>query len=139
MLTGAETMAEWLFASHWNVALTASYVHGTLSANSTPLPQMPPLTAKVSLRYTRGALVLGASLRAATAQHRTGEFEQPTAGYAVQGVFVQYALEQGRVSHQISLNVDNVFDREYRNHLSRVKSIMPEAGRNVRLLYRVYF
>ena len=30
----------------------------------------------------------------------------------------------------------NIFKKEYRNHLSRVKSIMPEAGRNLRLIYK---
>jgi iron complex outermembrane recepter protein len=139
LLTGAETMAEWLFSSHWNVALTASYVHGTLSATGTPLPQMPPLTGKVSLRYTRGALVLGASLRTATAQHRTGEFEQPTAGYAVVDLLAQYQLSTGLFLHTLVLVAENLLDTEYRVHLSRVRSVMPEPGRNVKLLYRVYF
>lgn len=75
----------------------------------------------------------------AASQNRVDSFEEPTAGYGIHGLFVQYALDRGRVNHQLSLNLDNVFDREYRNHLSRVKSFMPEAGRNLRLLYRIYY
>ena len=33
----------------------------------------------------------------------------------------------------------NLTDVEYRNHLSRVKEIMPEAGRGLSLSYRVVF
>jgi hypothetical protein len=35
--------------------------------------------------------------------------------------------------------VDNIADTEYRNHLSRVKSIAPEAGRNFRIAYRLTY
>jgi hypothetical protein len=35
--------------------------------------------------------------------------------------------------------VDNAFDRSFRDHLSRTKEIIPEAGRNVSLLYRILF
>jgi hypothetical protein len=37
------------------------------------------------------------------------------------------------------VSVDNLTDEEYRNHLSRVKEIMPEAGRGVSVTYRVVF
>jgi iron complex outermembrane receptor protein len=41
--------------------------------------------------------------------------------------------------HTLTLRVDNLLDQEYRDHLSRVKAVLPEAGRNVSLLYRVAF
>jgi outer membrane receptor protein involved in Fe transport len=34
------------------------------------------------------------------------------------------------------LRVDNLTDAEYRNHLSRIRSILPEPGRNVTLMVR---
>ncbi|MBO23370.1 MAG: hypothetical protein CMM26_13505, partial [Rhodospirillaceae bacterium] len=39
----------------------------------------------------------------------------------------------------LTLGLENVTNQEYRNHLSRVKEIMPEAGRGVTLTYRVVF
>ena len=33
----------------------------------------------------------------------------------------------------------NAANAEYRNHLSRVKEIMPEAGRSLNVTYRVVF
>jgi iron complex outermembrane recepter protein len=45
-------------------------------------------------------------------------------------------LVGGRL-HSITARIDNVFDTEYRNHLSRIKDIMAQPGRNFALLYRV--
>ena len=55
------------------------------------------------------------------------------------GLFAQYSLTAGDMIHNISLSADNLFDTEYRNHLSRIKSILPEAGRNLRLSYKLHF
>lgn len=41
--------------------------------------------------------------------------------------------------HVVTLQLENLGDTEYRNHLSRVKEIMPEAGRSISLAYRVVF
>ena len=35
--------------------------------------------------------------------------------------------------------LDNIFNQEYYNHLSSVKEIMPEKGRSLRILYRIFF
>lgn len=118
---------------------TLSYVRGTLVDSDEPLPWMPPLSGKLDLSYTRSRATVGATTRAADAQHRLGEFEEPTDGYVVFGVYVQYYLVTGPVLHTIDLVVDNLTDTEFRDHLSRVKSVMPEPGRNVKLLYKIYF
>ena len=44
-----------------------------------------------------------------------------------------------QLQHQAVVTVENIFDTEYRQHLSRIKSVMPEPGRNVKLLYRLNF
>ncbi|HLR24696.1 MAG TPA: hypothetical protein VK112_02430, partial [Fodinibius sp.] len=72
-------------------------------------------------------------------QTRTGEFETSTDGYTLFDLMGQYRFETGAVLHTISLNAENILDTTYRNHLSRIKEFMPEPGRNISLLYRVYF
>lgn len=72
-------------------------------------------------------------------QTKVDEFEEPTNSYFIQNLFFQYAFTTDEYVHNFSLNFDNIWNKEYRNHLSRVKSILPEAGRNVRLLYKLYF
>ena len=72
-------------------------------------------------------------------QKRVDEFEEPTDGYFVLNGFGQYAISQSELIHTFSISLDNILNTEYRNHLSRVKSILPEAGRNFRLTYKLYF
>jgi iron complex outermembrane receptor protein len=78
-------------------------------------------------------------VRFAARQNRTGDFEEPTDGYAVLDLTAGYRFLAGSQLHTVTLGVENALNTEYRNHLSRVKVIMPEPGRNVRLLYRLTF
>jgi iron complex outermembrane receptor protein len=45
----------------------------------------------------------------------------------------------GSATHSITLRIDNALDKEYRDHLSRTKAIMPEPGRSFGLVYRLAF
>lgn len=116
-----------------------AYVRGELSESQTPLPWMPPLSARLDLRYNLEKLTLGATLRAAASQERLGEFEQRTAGYCVYDLFGQYTFSAGHWLNSVDLVIANLNNATYRRHLSRVKSIMPEPGRSIKLLYKVYF
>jgi len=118
---------------------TLSYVRGDLTEEDRPLPFIPPLTGKFDLEYNIRNLSLGTSLRTASRQDRLGDFEEPTAGYRVFDLFARYMFSSGKYLHTFTFGVDNLTDEDYRMHLSRVKSIMPEPGRNIRILYRVYF
>lgn len=139
---GGEAAATWRMGAGLEAEASASYVRATqLDAQQgagRPLPQIPPLKGRLGVRYRRGGLTLGPTLRLAAAQERTGDFETATPGYAVLDVSAEYAVAAGSVLHTISLGVENVFNTEYRDHLSRVRVIMPEPGRNLRLLYRVH-
>ena len=75
----------------------------------------------------------------AAEQNRTGEFEDETAGYTVFNLAAGLRLTLGGRLNVLTLSVENLTDEEYRNHLSRVKEIMPEAGRGLYLTYRVVF
>ena len=138
-MIGAESSVEARVLRHLTLSAMASYVHGTLTNRGEPLPWMPPLSGKVDGSYNRDRLTLGATTRFAAQQERTGPFEEPTDGYAIFGAYAQYYIDAGPTLHTIDLIIDNVVDTEYRDHLSRVKSVMPEPGRNIKLLYKIYF
>ena len=72
-------------------------------------------------------------------QNRVDTFELPTEGHAIWGGFLQRDFVTAHTRHHVVLSFDNVLNREYRNHLSRVRSVMPEPGRNIRLNYKMYF
>ena len=100
---------------------------------------VPPTNGRVELHHDGARLHGSIGGRFAADQRRTGDFETPTAGYAVAFGTVGYRfLHQSRF-HTVTLRLDNLFDTEYREHLSRIKDIMPEPGRSVSLLYRVSF
>lgn len=136
---GFESYFELKFLEHFTLSNSFSYTHGDFKEPSSPLPQIPPLKDIIQLKYLNGNFITGISTEIAAAQNRVDLFETPTAGYAVFGAFVQYSLETGSIIHNISLNGDNLLNKEYRNHLSRVKVIMPEAGINFKFSYRLYF
>jgi iron complex outermembrane receptor protein len=103
------------------------------------LPFVPPLGGRVALRYEQRRWFAGVGSRLAARQTRLGDFETPTAGYALADVNAGLRLLAGSRLHTLTLRLDNLLDQEYRDHLSRTRVIMPEAGRNISLLYRVSF
>jgi iron complex outermembrane receptor protein len=105
-----------------------------------PLPMIPPLTGSVGFNYGKQRFQAGSNGRFAAQQTRTGEFETTTDGYIIIiNVFGQYRFQSGNLLHTFSVNAENIFNTSYRSHLSRIKDLMPEPGRNVSLLYRMYF
>lgn len=136
---GFEGQAEYHFRFDLLLSLSLSYTRGISVAGTSPLPMIPPLKSRVELKYEREQLAFGASIEAVANQSRVDVFESPTPGYYLANAFAQFSLPFRHYVHNISINLDNVFNTGYYNHLSRVKSIMPEAGRNLRAIYRMYF
>jgi iron complex outermembrane receptor protein len=81
----------------------------------------------------------GGGVRMAARQTLLGDFETETPAFATVDVHVGWRLVLGSRLHSITLRADNLLNAEIREHLSRTKEIIPEAGRNVSLLYRVQF
>ena len=139
-LAGVEAETKFDIYDNLEMEFGLSYTHGEQKDIDTPMPMIPPLKVRGELKYSRGSLTGGYLLELAADQNRVDRFEQTTEGYVIHNLYCQYSLKSGhRFNHLITLNLDNVFDTEYRNHLSRIKSIMPEPGVNLRLIYRMYF
>ena len=141
LMYGAEANFDWHLAEPWKVAGTLSYVRGYLiDHNDEPLPRLPPLQGHLGLTCEpTEALSATVDLRLAAKQNQIGEFEKLTEGYAVLDFSGQYYAEWGRRLHTFSLTLENATDAVYRNHLNRVKEILPEPGRNLRLLHNIFF
>ena len=139
VLTGFESLFGWSLPAGFKVEADASYVRGTLRATNEPLPFMPPLKGRFAIGYSPADWFLEAETRMAASQERTGRFEEPTDGYAIFGLSGGMRLTVAGRLHVVTLNFENIGNAEYRHHLSRVKEIMPEAGRSVGVAYRVVF
>ena len=110
-----------------------SYVRGEDTQNGVNLPQIAPLNARAGFRfpvYSYVNLDLNASLY--NKQENTSPGETDTPGYGVFNASVssmpfkfQYAVVQ------LFAGVENIFDKEYRNHLSSNRGLITiEPGRN---------
>lgn len=138
-MVGAEGRVSWTFRQSWQVSQTVSWVRGTLTDTDTPIPWTPPLRASSEIQWKRGSWTTSFTLRTMHGQDRLGPYEERTAGYVVPDAALEYHVIARGMMHTFTLALDNITDTTYRDHLSRVKSIMPEPGRNARLLYRVWF
>lgn len=139
VLTGLEARAEWSVTDRLVLDGSTSYVRGVLNASDEALPQIPPLSGRLAVRYEHPRYFVGAGAKMASRQDRLGEFESPTAGYAVFDATAGYRFVAMGRSHTLTLRADNITDAVYRDHLSRIKDLMPQPGRSISLLYRVNF
>ncbi len=139
LLSGIEAAFDRQLLGKWFASGTISYVKAEFTNTNEALPRIPPLGGKFNLRYQSGQLSLGGGITAADAQTRLAQFETATDGYTVVNLFGQYNFNSMGLFSTVSLSVDNLFDTEYRKHLNWVKHILPEPGRNIKLLYKVFF
>ena len=139
VLTGFESAVEWVPAGDLTVAAAASYVQGRIRATDEPLPLIPPLQGRIAVGYAPRNWFVEAETRIAARQDRTGPFERPTDGYAVFDLSVGIRITALGRLNVITIRGDNLGNTVYRDHLSRVKEIMPQAGRSISVAYRVVF
>ena len=117
----------------------AASVTGSLKDTDQPLPLVPPLKGHTALKYERPKWFIRGEAEMAARQDRIGEFETATDGYTVLNVSAGTRVTLGGRLNVLTVSLDNATNTEYRNHLSRVKEIMPEAGRGLSITYRVVF
>ncbi len=104
-----------------------------------PLPRIPPQRLMAGLRYTHGRLEVGGNATAVARQERVFGNEPPTAGYGLLRFFATYTIQSPRALQTITARLDNATDTSYRNHLNFLKDVVPEIGRQFRLVYAIKF
>ncbi len=120
-IAGGEAGVDWKVRDGLKLSGVLAYAWGETGEG--PLPQMPPLEARLSASGGREAWSWGALLRIAAAQDRVktdqgnvvGRDLGPSAGFAV------FSLNGGyRFSDKVQLTagIDNLFDRAYSEHLN---------------------
>lgn len=138
-LYGIESQAEYRFFNDFVFDAGFSYTLGDFKGNSLPLPQIPPAKGFAGIKYSGKNLTAGFKTEYAFSQNRIDVFEQPTKGYVIFGLYAQYSFFTGKLNHNISINTENITNQIYYNHLSRIKSIMPEPGFNIKAVYQAAF
>ena len=100
---------------------------------------MPPGKFLFSTELDLNPFLLALQLKKVSPQSRLGEFETKTEGYFIADLNGSYTIYSSQMVHKVIFQIDNIFDEEYYNHLSRIKSIMPEKGRGINIQYRIVF
>ena len=126
-LTGIDLMllASPLPSMQW--ITTVKYTYG-INANNEALPLIPPLKAVTSLVYELEKVSIQAEWDWSTAQNHVSESfgEQQTPAYTLLSVRAGWKLNS---SWQINGGIENIFDKNYREHLDW--SGVPRPGRNI--------
>lgn len=123
------------------LALSAGfgYTYGEIASSGAPLPMIPPLKGMIELKYGEKDFILGIRNGFALDQQRIDLYETPTKGYLEFGCFAQYLFSISKLINTITISADNLLNANYYNHLSRIKSIIPEPGRNFRIMYKLIY
>ena len=139
VLQGVEAHTDIDLGSGLSAELGFDLVRGELRDTNDPLPRIPPMRFIGGLRYQRNAFQAGGEVIAAAKQDRVFGAETPTDGYTLVKLFGAYSFVRGAAVHTISARLDNPGNERYRNHLSLLKDVVPEIGRNFKVIYSVRF
>jgi iron complex outermembrane receptor protein len=139
LLQGIESHADFQLTPRLVAEAGLDFVRGSLKANDVALPRIPPLKFRGGLRYEYNALQIGGQIIAAADQDRLSTNETATDGYALLKLYGSYSFDSGGAVHTFTARVDNVTNELYRNHLSLIKDLVPEIGRNFKAVYSVRF
>lgn len=138
-LWGVEGHADVTLTSVLGAEFTWDMVRAERLSDGTPLPRIPPMRLMGGLRYTKGPFEGGANLTGVAKQDRVFINETTTAGYAVLRFHATYTRQTTRSVQSVTARLDNATDRLYRSHLNYLKDVVPEVGRQFRLVYSVKF
>ncbi|GGB60254.1 TonB-dependent heme/hemoglobin receptor family protein [Roseibium aquae] len=105
----------------WYGSLGASLVRGRNETSGGNLNAVPADSVFMKLGYVYQPWDLDFGWRGDffATQDRAGANESQTAGYALHNLYAAWTPEEGRFANsELRFNVDNIFDKSYRNHLA---------------------
>ncbi|MBK7170164.1 MAG: TonB-dependent copper receptor [Gammaproteobacteria bacterium] len=121
---GGEIGLSYALAENWNADATLAYTRGENDTDDRPLAQQPALESRLSLNYEKGAWSAGALLRLVDDQHRyalnqgnvVGQDLGPSDAFAVTSLNAGWRASE---TLRFTAGIDNLFDEEYAEHISR--------------------
>ena len=145
LLYGASAYVETAAEQGFRASAGASHVRGLYrNANGSggrwgDMPQIPPFLFHGELGYIWEHLRTVARTDFALAQHKVDKFEERTPGYVTFGLLCEFRWSLAIARYSLVFRADNLLDADVRNHLSRLKSVMPEKGRNFSVYLSAFF
>ncbi len=133
-LVGGEAKLAYRFSPNWRGEIGLAYVRADNDTDDRVIAQTPPLEGLAGLEYARDRWTAGGRVRAAARQTRVdtesstgvegdGLDVRETPGWAVLDLYANYEVND---SVSIDIGMDNVFDKDYAQHLNRSNSFDPD-------------
>jgi hemoglobin/transferrin/lactoferrin receptor protein len=141
-LYGFDFGFQYNFYSDFVVFGTGSFVRGKDTRADTDLPQIPPLSGRLGIRFTYDKIGSAEMIIAgATRQDKIAEGEKETGGFTRFDLSLSStAISLGSTKLQVFAGIDNITDRSYTSHLSTNRgNISVEPGRNIYLRMSLAF
>ena len=140
LLFGGSASVQTVAEQGAHASASASYVRGYFrDGDWGDMPQIPPFKFHGELGYVWESLRALVYSDFALAQKYVDRYEESTPGYVTLGLLAEIRWSLSLARYSLVFRVDNLFDADVRNHLSRLKSVMPEKGRNFSLLAKMEF
>ncbi len=139
LLRGFEAKLEYGLFKNLTGTFLVDYVEGKKRGENEYLPMIPPLRMIVGVDYRTSRYNFGVEVKTVSSQNKVAPEETRTAGYAIVNLHLGVRFVFSGLAHEIKLNVENLTNRTYYDHLSRIKNFAPMPGRNVSLVYHFLF
>lgn len=121
LIYGLESDATFPLSKVLNIHGSMSITRGENKTDDTHLAYMPPDKFSISTEFDLNPLSVSVLLKHVLPQTRLGEFETKTEGYSRVDIVSTYQFHSSHLMHKIIFGIENVFNSEYYNHLSRIK------------------
>ena len=112
-----------------------SLVHGEDLSNNIPLSYINPTKQILNFEYKKMFMNYKFRVSKIHSQNRLGEFET----YTPSSFLVDFIISYNNENQSTTIQFNNLLNEKYYNHLSKIKSIMPETGRNIVISYKIFF
>jgi len=141
LLTGAELQWMWTYIGRLKGELTLEYVYAQNMSSQRALPMTPPLSIRKNFNYTTQSersllddIELHYDIEYYAAQDRVDVNERKSPDYWLHHISLEKPFAVGSSQFKLDVQVKNIFNEKYFNHMSRYRIInIPEAGRNIAL------
>src|SRR5690554_1260108 len=146
VMGGGEVAASYAPDDHWRLSSDLEYIYNRNMTDGYPLPFSPPTTVTSDLSYSGAGgaalpqYVLQLEHRWVFGQDRIARNEERTPGTQLWNISANIHWLIGGRRVITDLQVQNIMDRPFLNHLSFYRRLnLPEPGRNIQLIVRVPF
>lgn len=136
-LVGLEASAEAHPDRRIHLSVSSDFVRGDNTDTDTPLPWIPPLRAVFGVRFEPDSVAwardvyIGLRGESIAKQTRLDVFDTAVSSYTLAHAEAGLTVPVGSRSVIVDLGVHNLFDKGYRNFMSRFKTYADAPGRNL--------